>query len=116
MTGFPANVRKIITEREGGRCASCGALILGGGHIHHRHPRKAGGNKTARVNGPANGVHVCWACHDLIEHNRAWARVFGYLIPEWPDGIEPCQAQILYRDEWVLLDDDGMINTLQEGT
>jgi hypothetical protein len=117
MTGFSAKVRSMVIEREGGRCAVCGKVILGGGHIHHRLPRGQGGDDSPVTNGVANGLHICPADHDKIETNRAWARVFGYLIPRWPDGIAPAEVSVYYRGGmycgggvWVLLGDDGTLN------
>ena len=110
MTGFSTATRAVIREREGGCCARCGAsLLIDGGHLHHRRPRKMGGSHRDDTRVSA-ALHLCGLCHTLVEANREWARVFGYLIPEWPEDIDPALVPVYYRGMWVLLDDDGNIN------
>src|SRR4029077_20340904 len=46
-------------------------------------------------------------CHQTIEENPVWSRVFGYLVPQ---EVEPTEVVVFYKGGWVLLDDDGNIN------
>lgn len=108
MTGFTADVRAIIIEREGGRCARCGALTLHGGQIHHRRPRGMGGSSWREAtNLPANGLHLCAVCHRMIERDRETAYKLGWLVHHYE---LPSEVLVLYRGLWMRLDDDGSLN------
>jgi hypothetical protein len=109
VTGFTQATRESVAEREGWRCAVCGTGIVDGGHMHHRLPRRSGGDPNNVTNSVANALHLCPACHDKIEARRAWARAMGYLIPSWPDDIDPEQVPVWYLRGWVLLHRDGCV-------
>jgi 5-methylcytosine-specific restriction protein A len=111
VKGFSPAVRAIIVEREGGRCARCGAVILTGGQCHHRRPRGLGGaSYREATNLPANGGNLCVHCHSWVENDRTAAKAQGWLVEPWD---LPADIPVLYRGEWMLLDDDGSINAVQ---
>lgn len=108
MTGFPAKVRALITERDEG-CVICGNP---GTNIHHRHPRGMGGSKAAWINRPSNGILLCGSgttgCHGHVETNRAWAVQHGYLVRH---GVQlPVNIPVAHvRHGLVFLTDDGRV-------
>lgn len=105
IRGFSVQIRQLIVQREGGRCALY--LSHAGEQIHHRRPRGRGGSQRAETNGAANGILVCPWCHDWIEHNRGYAMKLGLLVPSYR---RPADVPILYRGEWMRLSDDGGLN------
>lgn len=110
-TGFPPWVAEVIVERDGGCCARCGLAVthLERGFawsIHHRRPRKSGGNRDAWINETANGVVLCTACHTKIESDRGIAYDTGWLIRmgiQRPDTTPLVHARFGY----VYLDNQG---------
>lgn len=105
-TGPQFWVKQEVQARWGGRCARCGGP---GSNIHHRQPRRMGGSRDPRVNGPANLLWLCGTgttrCHGWIESHRDAAREAGWLLR---DGQDPAAVPVLLWDgRRVLLDDDG---------
>jgi hypothetical protein len=90
-TGFPASVKLAVRKRAGNRevdearCESCG-VWLGryGGQIQHRLARKAGGSRSAVVNGVSNGALLCGTpfsgCHGKAEARDEDMRARGWWI------------------------------------
>lgn len=105
VTGFAASIRSVIVEREGGRCARCGNTYPT--HLHHRRPRGAGGSRRASTNTAANGLHLCWCCHQFIEEHRDQALRHGWLVAQTDD---PATVPVLYRGQWMNIDADGFLN------
>ena len=105
-TGPDLDTQLRVQARFGGRCARCGR---DGVYIHHRRARGMGGTKRPEINLPSNLLFLCGTgttfCHGWIEHNRAEARVNGWLLRS---GDDPCKVAVLLWDgRRVLLDDDG---------
>ena len=109
MTGFRKPVRDIITRRSQGVCERCG--VNPAVQIHHRRPRAMGGTRRPDTNLPANGLHVCPACHCAIESDREEALRHGWLVLQ---RHEPFLVPVFRRGEWVSLYDDGSIEMRTE--
>lgn len=52
----------------------------------------------------ANCLHLCAACHYDIELFRRRALESGWLVSQAAD---PADVTVLYKGQWVLLDDNG---------
>lgn len=105
MTGFPKDVRDIITARAAGACEI--GYFCRPAQIHHRRPRGAGGSKRADTNTASNGLALCQACHALVESHRTVALFYGWLVRQ---GNNPATVPMLrHHYEWVLLADDGTV-------
>jgi len=108
MAGFSPQVRAMVEEREGGRCARCGRP---GNQAHHRRPRGSGGSRRPSTNGVANGLWLCPDCHRFIEANRTIALELGWLIAqEDTECPEPADAPLVYRGVWMYLTNDGCLD------
>lgn len=101
---FTPKVHAILTERSNGVCEVCDAARAW--DAHHRRPRGMGGTRRADSATPAAGLHVCRACHNLLESHRDLAKLLGWLVPSTGS---PAATPVLRRGQWVLLDDDGGI-------
>lgn len=130
----PATVG-VIWERDGGRCALCGAGLVwyargyvwaGGWSVHHREDRGQGGVKRARPGREqpraylalsANGVLLCGTgttgCHGKVTRNEVPARL-GFSVSRI--GIRrPVEVPIKhYLHGWVRLDNDGGYTRVEE--
>ena len=117
---FSSEAAALILARSSGHCE---VLAPGCQHIlntiHHRRPRAMGGTTRPSTGWAANGLAVCHACHTRIEHNRAWAYDYGYLLrqamfpneePVWWRHHWVCNRHGVMVRQWVLLDDAGQIH------
>lgn len=114
-----ASALAAVEERDQGRCASCGMLIVGersrDWSLHHRRPAGMGGDRSPVSHGPANLVllHGCGVslCHGHVESNRTESYDLGLLVHKAADpravpiehavhgrvllteegGVEPCE-------------------------
>lgn len=77
MTGLSTKTRRLVKDRDRGRCLRCGARAE---QIHHRRPRGRGGSSLAAANQPDNLVSLCSRCHEHIERNRLEAYASGWLL------------------------------------
>jgi hypothetical protein len=103
VTGFPKQVRDIITARAKGGCEIC--FFSHPDQIHHRRPRGAGGSKAPDTNLASNGIAICAACHRMVESNRELAFTNGWLVRQ---GHDPATVPVLrHGSEWVQLNNDG---------
>ena len=110
-TGFPAPVRQMILDRSGGRCELCGTSLFGvSGSVHHRRPRRMGGDKRPETSRASNGVALCGSgtspgCHGRIEsQDRAQAMEDGIILRA---GQHPADVPVRLRHGLVFLTDDG---------
>ncbi|WNM74624.1 HNH endonuclease [Mycobacterium Phage Radiance] len=103
FTGFPPEVKELIWERAHGRCERCNEYASDA-TAHHRRPRGLGGSRREDTNVASNGLWACGACHRWAESYRAQAFADGWLVRQTQS---PIQIPVLYRGQWVLLDDDG---------
>lgn len=111
-TGPVRGVVDLVYARDGGACVPCGRPLRGergvGWSVHHRRPRRAGGDRRPEANLPANLMLTCGSgttgCHGFIESNRATAIAYGWLL-----SANDIPAEVAVRTWWgkVLLDDEG---------
>lgn len=70
--------RKIVLERDSGRCVRCGSNAE---HVHHRHPKGLGGTSDEYIKyGPANCVSLCFSCHNWVHGHPSLAYETGFLV------------------------------------
>jgi len=114
-TGPDRNTVDAVLERDQWMCAVCGDVLVGqrgiGWSIHHRRPRRAGGDKRPDTNLASNLVavhgHGTADCHGRIESRRAEAISHGWLLH---DGDVPSQTAINHAVHgWCHLTDDGRV-------
>ena len=111
-TNVDKKVVKIVEERAGNYCESCGGRAQESMALHHRKLKSRGGQDT-----PANLIRVHHSCHNLgtdsIHAKPSWATDKGFMVSSWN---EPEQTPMVYPDgRIVLLDNDGNVCTLMEG-
>jgi len=99
--------RRIVRERDAGRCQMCGASIVDQpSSIHHRRRRGMGG--SALLERASNLVRLCGTgttgCHGFVESQRTLATVRGWLLGFLDD---PEATPLQCYDGWMLLDDQG---------
>lgn len=108
-TGPSAAVVDAVLERAQYSCeiASCDIGDRRGEdwHLHHRRPRRMGGDRRADTNQPQNLLALCPPHHDEIESRRAEAYVVGWLLRQNDDPAKV--AVLVQRDRWVYLGADG---------
>jgi len=102
--------RQLVDLRDGQSCRRCGhSTFEKPSSVHHRRPRGAGG--SALVDRASNLIRLCgdgvFGCHGWVEANRTDAEILGYLIPKLNLGIDPTEVPLFTIDGWVLLDDNG---------
>ena len=109
-TGFPPDVRQMILDRSAGRCEMCGGnLHVLAGSVHHRRPRRMGGDRRPETSLASNGLAICGSgttdCHGRIEGSgRAQALEDGLILRE---GQRPGEVPVKLHVGWVILTDDG---------
>lgn len=111
-TGPAPAVFALVFARDGGRCVRCGWFVSGqrGVHysLHHRRPRRQGGDRRPETNLPANLITVCGSgvdgCHGYIESCRTESYRAGWLLRA--DDL-PSSEPVLTWWANVLLDDEG---------
>lgn len=107
---FSESTRTKIKFRSSNRCELCGSRLVNG-QIHHRQPRGMGGSPHDEAKGgAANGLHVHFKCHELIEQNRAKALEYGWLVPQHGDSS---LTPVRLWDGWWLLADDGSMSQVK---
>jgi hypothetical protein len=101
-TGFSDEVRQIVRDRAGGRCEMCGEATSDLQHHHRRWP----GRTRCRpdTNAASNCLLLCLMDHLRVESHRHAAHEYGLLLRS---GQSPLAEPVLYRGQWMLLDDDG---------
>lgn len=86
---FDASLAAITPElwrRAEGSCELMIPTICAGKynlHRHHRRSRRV--RKDGKANILSNLLLVCMPCHELIHHERAWARKHGFIISSGAD-------------------------------
>lgn len=113
VKGSQHQARRLVRERSGGRCEiALRGVCLGRVHsFHHRVNRSQGGGWSA-----SNGLDLCGTgttgCHGHVTEHPMDAKRNGWAVPGW---ATPAGVPLLYRGEWVLLDDDGGSVAVEEG-
>jgi len=104
---------QVVTERDYGRCASCGLLIVGergrDWSLHHRRPAGMGGDRSPMSHGPANLVLLhgsgVTGCHGHVESARSGAYDLGLLVHRSHNpALTPIEHAV---HGYVLLTEDG---------
>jgi len=103
-----------VLERDQHSCVVCGNNLHGtrgrDWSIHHRRPRRMGGDKRPETNLPANLVAVCGTgvdgCHGWLESRRTEAMDQGLILHADDD---PTQVPIAVWYGAVLLDNEGLL-------
>ena len=68
--------RKIIHDRDGGRCIRCGVAVeLGDCHIHHLLRRSSGGDHSIQ-----NLVTLCRSCHTTMDGHASMRAIHQYIV------------------------------------
>lgn len=98
--GFTTRARKMMLERDRGRCVRCGSDALGfwAGHSwQHRDNRGTGGTRDPRRGLPCNGVLLCGSattgCHGWVENHPELAAWAGWVVMA---GEDPADVPVLY--------------------
>jgi hypothetical protein len=100
--------RRIVRERDGHRCQSCGVSIVDRpSALHHRRRKGMGG--SALLEQPANLIRACGNgnadfCHGYMHSNPDHAHDIGWVL--WATD-DPETTPVLLFDGWFLLSDDG---------
>jgi hypothetical protein len=84
MGKIPDKVRKLIYERDGGRCVHCGETEAIG--LHHRVNRGMGGSKLLDI--PSNLITLCNVHNAALESDPVAARqgrYYGWKLGRWDD-------------------------------
>lgn len=79
--------RQQVTDRSGGMCEAwiVGTCDRRACDLHEMRSRGRGGSITD----PANILHVCRSCHDVITVNPAWAESVGFTWPAEGPHVDP---------------------------
>lgn len=99
---FSIAVRAVVADRSNGLCEVCGSARPQ--EHHHRRGRGMGGTRRADSATASADLHACRDCHRLIESHRNLALLLGWAVPQT---LSPASTPVLYRGEWVVLDDLG---------
>lgn len=108
MSDVPAKIRRLVVERDKGKCVRCGARTT---QLQHRLPRGRGGKNT-----PANLILACGSgttgCHGQMESFRLWAYDRGYLIHTTNPPTDPTTVPLVTYVGTRWLDDEGNYHVL----
>lgn len=100
---------KLVEERAGNYCETCGGSALESMALHHRKLKSRGGKDSV-----ANLIRVHHSCHNLgtdsIHANPSMATDKGWMVSSWAD---PETEPMLRPDgSWVLLRNDGSVESV----
>lgn len=106
---FSRDVRDLIDARADGRCERHGA-VTDQVQYHHRRPRGMGGSRLPGTGQAANGLRLCFHCHDVVEGrvpgegSRQESKDQGWLIAH---PLEPTLIWVQMWDGKFILHNDG---------
>ena len=108
-----AKIVALVEQRAQGYCEVCGNPEQEAMALHHRKLKSRGGKDSV-----SNLIRVHHFCHNMskysIHDNPDWAEDKGFMVPSWR---EPHEFPMHTPDgRIVLLQNEGTIITLQEGT
>ena len=101
---FTEKTRGLIKDRARGFCERCARPLREFAQIHHRTPRGMGGTSDDSLASPANGLWLCFRCHQWVESHRSEAVRMGWIVPR---GQLPHETPVLTSWGWTLLDENG---------
>ena len=107
--GISDRTRRIVTERDGGKCIHCGTIenLI----VHHRKNRKMGSSR--HLDRLDNLILVCATYNGLMESDAAvanQARDFGHKLQSWNEFSDPVFDQF-DLSWWILTEDGSKIQT-----
>ncbi len=105
------DARQVVYNRDLYRCVVCGEQ---GQEVHHRRNRGMGGAaRDLAAHAFSRLVLLCRVCHDRVGDAPGWAECVGLWVRH---GVADLAAvPLLYRGDWVLLDDEGGITRIGDG-
>ena len=118
-TGPTPQTVALVLARAGGRDEITGEALLGvrglDYDLHHRRPRRMGGDPRPDTNSPANLLAILRATHLDVERRRADALAHGWLLHS---GDDPAAVAVLvdHGSRWAYLTDDGRYVDQPPGT
>lgn len=101
-----ARTRRLVLERDGGRCVRCGSAHHWAGlSIHHRRLRS---HPFDGMHRPSNLIALCGSgdagCHGHVHAHPSDAYAHGWMVHAWQ---MPGDVAVWTRHGLVLLDDEG---------
>jgi len=75
---IPADIRRIVAERDMGLCVHCAKPAV---HIHHRRIKGHGGDTRPHTDCPCALVSVCREHHDQAHRERFFGLAEGLIVP-----------------------------------
>jgi 5-methylcytosine-specific restriction enzyme A len=114
-TGPSQEVVELVLSRAQFSCELCTAALRPqrgvDWHLHHRRPRRMGGDRRPDSNSPSNLLALCPSCHEVLESQREAAHAGGWLLH---DRQNPATTPVLIGAEnWVLLEPEGGYREVQ---
>lgn len=105
---IPAKNRRLVEQRSGGVCESCGDWPAS--NIHHRKYLRRGGTHDVH-----NLLALCGMGNTSGCHGRAHSGAEGEGLSIWSHQRSEL-IPVLYRGAWVLPDDEGGFRPVSEDT
>jgi 5-methylcytosine-specific restriction protein A len=111
-TGPDLATTQLVLARAGGCDEITGEPLLGvrgrDWDIHHRRPRRMGGDPRPDTNRAPNLLVILRRTHDDLESHRADALTHGWLLHA---GDDPAAVAVLlhHGSRWAYLTDDGLV-------
>lgn len=80
-------------------------------HLHHRRPRRSGGDRRPDTNLPMNLLLLCPGCHEVVESHRTASYRAGWLLAA---NASPAMEPVLLERgaRWALLLPNGQSRTV----
>lgn len=109
---IPAKNRRLVEQRSGGVCESCGDKPAS--DVHHRKYLSRGGSHDVH-----NLIHLCGGAFGMTGGNHSGCHGRAHKTGE-REGLAIRSHErselipVLYRGVWVLPDDDGVLERLSE--
>lgn len=106
-TDAPAATVKLVRERDGHACVSCGRTR--DLTTQHRRARGMGGSRWPGINLPSNLLTLCGSgttgCHGWVEERPSQAKDLGLAVSQHHPN--PGAVPVFTWRGWLLLNDDG---------